>query len=231
MKYNNVYKASFVSRPNRFIAEIRMVGEKIRCHVKNTGRCKELLMQNATVFVEKSQNPARKTTCSLISVKKGERIVNIDSQAPNKVFHEAILNKKIQLPGFEKITFIRPEKTFGNSRFDFYIEGEVKKAFIEVKGATLEEDGVAKFPDAPTERGVKHVLELVKAKEQGYEAFIIFIAQMNNIKYLVPNDKTHKEFGQALRFAAEKGVKILAYECDCTPDSIMVNGKKCRVVL
>lgn len=231
MKYENVCKAEFVSRPNRFIAEILINEQITRCHVKNTGRCKELLVEKAIVYVENNYNPLRKTPCSLIAVEKGERVVNIDSQAPNKVFYEALVQKKILLPGLEDFTSVKPEKTYGNSRFDFYIENGIKKAFVEVKGATLEEEGIAKFPDAPTERGVKHVLELVKAKSEGYAAFIVFIIQMKHIQCFTPNDETHGAFGEALRFAAKNGVTVLAYECDVTPSSIEVNGKQCDVIL
>lgn len=231
MKYENVCKAEFIARPNRFIAEVLLNDQIVRCHVKNTGRCKELLMEKATVYLQQSSDPCRKTACSLIAVQKGERAVNIDSQAPNKVFHEALLNRKIQLPGFEEITYIKPEKTYGESRFDFYIKSGQNKAFIEVKGATLEEEGVAKFPDAPTERGVKHLMELIKAKKEGYSAFIVFIVQMKDIRYFTPNDRTHKEFGDALRLAEKNGVTVLAYECDVVPDEIIVNGKQCSVIL
>lgn len=231
MKYENVCRAEFIARPNRFIAEVLLNGEAMRCHVKNTGRCKELLLEKAAVYLQQSSDPCRKTACSLIAVQKGERVVNIDSQAPNKVFHEALLNRKVQLPGFEDITYIKPEKTFGESRFDFYIESGRNKAFVEVKGATLEEEGIAKFPDAPTERGVKHLLELIKARKEGYAAFIVFIVQMKNIRYVIPNDQTHKEFGDALRLAEKSGVKVFAYECDVMPDEIIVNGKPCSVIL
>lgn len=231
MKYENICRAEFIDRPNRFIAEVLLNGRVIRCHVKNTGRCKELLLENAAVYLQQSSDPCRKTACSLISVQKGERIVNIDSQAPNKIFHEALLNHNVQLPGFEEITFIKPEKTYGDSRFDFYIESGKNKAFLEVKGVTLEEEGVAKFPDAPTERGVKHLMELIKARKKGYSAFIVFIIQMKEIRYFTPNDRTHKEFGDTLRLAEKHGVKILAYECDVTPDTIEVNGKSCSIVL
>ncbi|NLN65551.1 MAG: DNA/RNA nuclease SfsA [Clostridiaceae bacterium] len=231
MEYKNICKAEFISRPNRFIAELLIQGQRTNCHVKNTGRCKELLTSKAVVYVERNMNPERKTPCSLIAVRKGERIVNIDSQAPNKVFYEALLDRKIKLPGFEEITYVKAEKTYKRSRFDFYVESHEKKAFIEVKGVTLEENGVAKFPDAPTVRGVKHILELVQARREGYYASIVFIIQMNRIQYFTPNDETHGEFGEALRLAAKEGVNILAYECDVTPCTIDVNGKECPIVL
>lgn len=231
LKYKKVCTAQFIRRPNRFIAEILLDGKETRCHVKNTGRCRELLVDGATVYIEQNPNPGRKTDCSLIAVRKGDRIVNIDSQAPNKVFYEALMAGKIRLPGFEEVTCAKPEKTYGASRFDFYIESGLKKAFIEVKGATLEEEGVAKFPDAPTERGIKHLLELVKAKEDGYSAFIVFIIQMQNIRYFTSNDRTHKAFGDTLRYASQNGVTVLAYECDVTPDNMELNGKELEVML
>lgn len=231
MKYKDVCEAEFIARPNRFIAEILLHGQSTRCHVKNTGRCRELLVDKATVYVEKSSGTGRKTPCSLIAVEKGQRLVNIDSQAPNKVFAEALMNGKIRLPGFEEITLVQPERTYGSSRFDFYIESHDKKAFVEVKGVTLEQNGIAKFPDAPTERGVKHVLELVQASKDGFFAFIVFIIQMKNILCFTPNDDTHREFGEALRYAVQNGVAVAAYECDVTFDSIEVNGKQVAVML
>ena len=206
------------------------INEKIEiCHVKNTGRCKELLIKGATVYLEHSDNPNRKTAYSLIAVQKGHRLINIDSQAPNKVLYEGLLNKAIVLPKFEEIIEIRPERVYQKSRFDFYIENENKKAFIEVKGVTLEEDGVVKFPDAPTKRGLKHVYELVDSLEDGYMAYIIFVIQMNDVKYFTPNNETQKEFGHALQYAQSKGVHILAYECDVKPDSLKLSGVECQI--
>ncbi|HBI93447.1 MAG TPA: DNA/RNA nuclease SfsA, partial [Terrisporobacter glycolicus] len=164
MKYNNMIKAKFIERPNRFVAYCDINGEVEKIHVKNTGKCKELLVPGYEVYLEKSNNPARATKYSLIAVKKGDRLINMDSQVTNKMVYEALEDKSLILPGFdEEITLIKPEKTYGNSRFDVYVEGNTKKAFIEVKGCTLEIDGVVKFPDAKTERGVKHVKELIKA--------------------------------------------------------------------
>lgn len=231
MNYKNVCTAQFIRRPNRFIAEVLLDGKETRCHVKNTGRLKELLVGGATVYVEQNPSPGRKTGCSLIAVKKVERIVNIDSQAPNKAFYEALKSGMIRLPGFESITLVKPEKTFGDSRFDFYIECGEKRAFIEVKGVTLENEGVAKFPDAPTERGVKHLQELVKVQEEGCSAFIVFIIQMQGTHCFTPNDQTHIAFGDALRFASQNGVTVLAYECDVAPDSMKLNGKQIPVRL
>lgn len=183
------------------------------------------------MYLEKSRSPVRKTDYSLISVKKNDQIVNIDSQAPNKLLYEALIERKILLPDFEEITCIKGESTYGSSRLDFYIESSERKGYIEVKGVTLEDKGTAKFPDAPTLRGVKHIYELIKAKNEGFYAYIIFIIQMNNIKYFMPNDETHKEFGDALRLALKNGVNILAYLCDTGPDFIEVSGEKCEILL
>lgn len=216
MIYNNMKKALFLSRPNRFIAISRLENDNEEiCHVKNTGRCKELLIpEKSTVFLQESNNPNRKTKYDLISVIKENRIINMDSQAPNSVVEEGLLNKKILLKGYENITYLKREKTFGNSRFDVYIENNDKKAFIEVKGCTLENNGIVMFPDAPTERGIKHINELIKVKESGYDSFLIFVIQMKDVKYFTPNIKTHKEFGEALKNASKKGVNILAYDCN-----------------
>ena len=230
LKYKNIVEGEFISRPNRFIAHVK-INDKIEiCHVKNTGRCKELLTKGATVYLEHSDNPNRKTAYSLIAVQKGHRLINIDSQAPNKVLHEGLLNKTILLPNFEEIAEIRPERVYQKSRFDFYIENKNKKAFIEVKGVTLEEDGVVKFPDAPTARGLKHVYELVQALEDGYMAYIVFVIQMNNVKYFTSNNRTQKEFGEALQYAQNKGVQVLAYESDVERDSLKLNGVAVKVV-
>ena len=171
MKYENIKKAKFINRPNRFIAHIEIDGKEEVAHVKNTGRCKELLTEGATVYVSESDNPERKTRYDLVKVIKGDRLINMDSQAPNKIFHEWV--KKGNL--FKNITLIKPESKYKNSRFDFYIEADGKKIFVEVKGVTLEDKGVVRFPDAPTERGVKHINELISALEDGYEAYIAFV--------------------------------------------------------
>lgn len=231
LKYSNIVQGEFISRPNRFIAEVMIDGQVEICHVKNTGRLKELLIKNAKVYLEKSNNPLRKTAFSLIGVEKGKDIINIDSQAPNKVFYESMAKGEISLPGFEELILLKSEKVYGKSRFDFYVESLLNKAFIEVKGVTLEENGVAMFPDAPTERGIRHVKELVLARNEGFEAFIIFIIQMSGITCFTPNDKTHKEFGDALRDAYKNGVKIIAFECDVGPDSMCINGKRIKVII
>jgi len=225
MKYNNMIKAKFIERPNRFVAYCDINGEVEKIHVKNTGKCKELLVPGYEVYWEKSNNPARATKYSLIAVKKGDRLINMDSQVTNKMVYEALEDKSLILPGFdEEITLIKPEKTYGNSRFDVYVEGNTKKAFIEVKGCTLEIDGVVKFPDAKTERGVKHVKELIKAKEEGYLAYIILVIQMEDVLYFTPNVDMHKEFGDALKEAYEKGVKVLAYDSKVEIDNIILNN-------
>lgn len=218
MKYLNIERAIFKERPNRFIAYVETKEGREVCHVKNTGRCRELLTPDAVVYVQRNDNPARKTKLDLIGVEKNQYLVNMDSQAPNHAVKEWLKAGNL----FSEHAKIFPEKTYGESRFDFYIEDGGRKAFIEVKGVTLEEDGVCRFPDAPTERGVKHVKELVKCLEDGYEAYILFVLQMSPVKYLEPNDRTHKAFGDALREAAEKGVHVMARDCHITTDSIEI---------
>lgn len=228
MKYSNIIPAKFVSRPNRFVANVKIDGKETAVHVKNTGRCRELLLPNSVVYLEDfTNNPRnRKLMYDLIAVKKGNLLINMDSQAPNKVVREALENGRIRLPEMDNLTLIRPETVYGDSRFDFYIEDEKgRKGFVEVKGVTLENDGIAAFPDAPTERGVKHINELIKAKNSGYNAYILFVVQMSGMKYLIPNDETHKAFGDALRLADSCGVHVLAYECAVEPDSLGISGK------
>lgn len=230
MKYGKVVEARFISRPNRFIALCRVDGQTVKVHVKNTGRCRELLLPETEVYLEYSEKATRKTGYSLVTIKKGERLVNIDSQAPNKVVMEGLKTGKITLPGFGEVTLIKPETAYGNSRFDFYVEAGLRKAFVEVKGVTLEQDGVVLFPDAPTERGVKHVEELMAAAGEGYSAYIIFVVQMKDVKYFTPNINTHPEFGQALKEAKRNGVNILAYDCGVTSDGLEI-GKRVDVRL
>ena len=216
MKYANIVKGTFIERPNRFIAICQIDGKEEICHVKNTGRCRELLLNGATVYLEKSSNPNRKTQYDLVAVQKGDRLINMDSQVVNKVALEFI--PKL----FSDIKYIKPEYKYGNSRFDIYVETETEKIFVEVKGVTLENDGVVRFPDAPTERGVKHLNELQKAVTEGYRAYVLFIVQMNDVKYFEPNRETHPQFADALKQAKENGVIPLAYTCDVTPDSIKI---------
>ncbi|WP_455537886.1 DNA/RNA nuclease SfsA [Terrisporobacter sp.] len=231
MKYNKMIKAKFIERPNRFVAYCDINGEIEKAHVKNTGKCKELLVPGYDVYLEESNNPSRATKYSLIAVQKGDRLINMDSQVTNKMVYASLKDKSLVLTGFdEEITLLKPEKTYGNSRFDIYIEGTTKKAFIEIKGCTLEIDGVVKFPDAKTERGLKHVKELIKAREEGYLAYVIFVIQMENVLYFTPNIEMHKEFGDVLKEANEKGVKVLAYDSIVNIDNIKLN-KPVEVVL
>lgn len=216
MKYERMKKGEFISRPNRFIANVIIDGKEEICHVKNTGRCKELLTPNACVFVQESDNPNRKTKFSLIGVIKGERYINMDSQVTNIVVREWIEKGNL----FEDVKLIKSEKKYGNSRFDLYVEAGERKIFIEVKGATLEEDGIVRFPDAPTEREVKHINELCECIKDGYEAYIIFVIQMKDVKHFEPNVKTHKEFADALKKAQKAGVNVIAVDCEVTEDSI-----------
>ncbi len=206
-----------MERPNRFVAYVEIAGKKEKVHVKNTGRCKELLVSGAEVYLEKSGNDARSTAYDLVAVKKQNRIINMDSVAPNKAVEEWLREGNL----FRDITLIRPETTFEHSRFDFYVEYEHgKKAFIEVKGVTLENDNIVSFPDAPSERAVKHVQELAKAKEKGYDAYVIFVIQMKDVTHFVPNETTHKAFAEALREARRAGVQVKAYDCLVTEDSM-----------
>lgn len=225
MRYPNIHRAVFLDRPNRFIAHVCLGGETVVAHVKNTGRCKELLVPGATVYLEKSDNPARKTLYDLIAVEKNVSretivLINMDAQAPNKVFGEWAAAGRF-VPG---LTLLRPETTFGKSRFDFYWEAGDRRGFVEVKGCTLERDGAAYFPDAPTERGVKHVEELMAARRAGYEAALFLVIQMEGVAFWSPNDETHPAFGDAVRRAAEAGVRIMAYDCAVTPDSLEINA-------
>ncbi len=219
MKYQHIVQAEFIDRPNRFIAHVLLEGREETVHVKNTGRCRELLNKGAEVYLEKSDNPTRSTAYDLIAVKKGERLINMDSQAPNKAVGEWLLTKEL----FPGLVFVRPETKYGNSRLDFYVETENEKIFIEVKGVTLEDNGVVKFPDAPSDRAVKHVEELIQARKDGYGVYVIFVIQMEGVKYFLPNEATHAEFAKALQKAAREGVEILAYDCKVTPDSMEIN--------
>lgn len=218
MKYNNIVKGIFLERPNRFIARCLVDGKEEVCHVKNTGRCRELLQKGATVFLEKSPNPNRKTQYDLVSVIKNHRIINMDSQIPNSVVEES-LNKI-----FDNIVSVKREYKYGNSRFDIYVETETEKIFVEVKGVTLENDGVVRFPDAPTERGIKHLKELQKAVKDGYRACVVFLIQMHDVKYFEPNYETHREFANELKNAYENGVEIYAFDSVVTPEEIKMNN-------
>ena len=218
MKYENIIKAKFINRINRFVAEIEIGGKREICHVKNTGRCRELLLNGADIFVQQfPKESGRKTLYDLICVIKNGEYINIDSQAPNSVFAE--FAKTL----FGKNAIVRREVKYKNSRFDFYIETQSRKIFAEVKGVTLEEDGICRFPDAPTERGIKHLNELCDCIDDGYEAYVIFVIQMNNVKKFEPNINTHFEFGKALYNAHKKGVKVLCFSCNVSKDFVCID--------
>lgn len=220
MQYQNVVPARFLARPNRFIARVELHGREETVHVKNTGRCRELLLPGRTVYLEKSGNPGRKTAYDLIGVDKDGLLINMDSQAPNKVFAEWAGAGYFR----EGLTLLRPESVWGNSRFDFYWERGEEKGFVEVKGCTLEEDGLAMFPDAPTQRGVKHLLELAAARRAGYHCTVCIVIQMKGCRAFCPNERTHPAFGQALREAHDAGVEILAMDCRVTPDTLTIDA-------
>ena len=216
--YRRVIPAAFIARPNRFIARVKTESGEETVHVKNTGRCRELLVPGARVWLAQADNPARKTRCDLVAVEKGTMLVNMDSQAPNRAAAEALPRL------FPGITEIRPETIFGDSRLDFYAEGGGRKIYIEVKGCTLEEEGIALFPDAPTERGVKHLRELERAVQAGYEAALLIVIQMKGPRLFMPNRRTHPAFADALAHARDAGVRVLAYDCLVTPDSLTLDA-------
>ena len=220
MRYQTVVPGRFLSRPNRFIAHVEIDGIVQVCHVKNTGRCRELLTPGAAVYLERAANPARKTQYDLIAVDKNGLLINMDAQAPNKVFGEWAAAGRF-LPG---LTALRPEFTWEDSRFDFRLEDHLGPCFVEVKGVTLEQDGLALFPDAPTERGVKHLRGLRRAVERGYRAAVFFVVQMKGPRLFRPNDDTHPAFGQALREAAAAGVGVYAWDCAVTPESLTLDA-------
>ena len=219
MQYKNIVPGIFLKRPNRFIAHIEIDGKEMICHVKNTGRCRELLPVGAQVWCEKSDNPNRKTQYDLISVKKGERIINMDSQAPN-----AAAKQWLEQGGLGEIENLRPESRHGDSRFDFSFTKDGVPCFLEVKGVTLETDGVCAFPDAPTERGVKHLRCLTQAVSEGFGGYVLFVIQMSDVNYLHPNDATDPAFGNALREAAKAGVQVLAVDCRVTEDTMEIQN-------
>lgn len=218
MRYDFIEEAIFLSRPNRFIAEVELHGTPVTVHVKNTGRCRELLVPGTRVLLNKGTNPSRRTPYDLVSVYKGDRLINMDSQAPNHIAEEYL---RRHCP---EILRLAPEKTFGDSRFDFAGETEQGAFFLEIKGVTLEHGGIAMFPDAPTERGVKHLRELIRAKEDGYEAGILFIIQMKGITCLRPNYETHPAFGDTLKQAAAAGVRIGALDCKVVPGEVTADA-------
>ncbi|MBQ9148651.1 MAG: DNA/RNA nuclease SfsA [Oscillospiraceae bacterium] len=217
MKYGKMVPGRFLARPNRFIAHIEIGGETQVCHVKNTGRCRELLPVGAEVWCQESDNPNRKTKYDLITVRKGARLINMDSQAPNAAVREWLLSG-----GLGEIENLKAEAVHGDSRFDFAFTKDGLPCFLEVKGVTLERDGVCAFPDAPTQRGAKHLRGLTKLAREGWGAYVLFVIQMSDVKFIHPNDATDPEFGRALREAAENGVRVLAVDCDVTVDSMTI---------
>lgn len=223
MKYQNIKKALFLERPNRFIAYAKLNDEIVTCHVKNTGRCKELLIPGETVVYleDHGENTSRKTRYSLVKAQKNHRLVNLDSQAPNQIVFEWMEAGGL----FSDLTYLKREQKYGNSRFDIYYErANGQKGFVEVKGVTLEIDNIARFPDAPTERGVKHIYELIEAVKAGYEANIVFVIQMSPVDYFEPNDATHAAFGEALRIANASGVRIMALDCEVTETEVLAKN-------
>jgi sugar fermentation stimulation protein A len=220
MTYQTVIEGLFIERPNRFIAKILIEGKEEICHVKNTGRCKELLVPGAVVFLEDHRQniKTRKTKFSLIGVQKGDKLINIDSQAPNKVVGEWLRTEAL----FSHIQTIKPEYSYKASRFDFFVQTEDKKYLIEVKGVTLEDEGTALFPDAPTMRGLKHIEELCNAQREGYETYLIFVIQMKGVQYFTPNAQMQQAFFDALKEAQKQGVLLLAYDCYIEKDSMVL---------
>lgn len=221
MYYDNIVKGKFLARPNRFIACALVNGEEVLCHVKNTGRCKELLIPGTDIYLQRHNNVNRKTQYSLIAVRKGERCINIDSQAPNIVVKEWLQAGNL----INGIKLLKKEQYFGDSRFDFYVEGQRRSAYIEVKGVTLEVDRIALFPDAPTQRGIKHIHELCKCIDAGFDAYIIFIIQMDGVNYFTPNIKTHYAFAKALKTARDYGVHILVLDCNVSADTLTIQSE------
>lgn len=219
MRYENMVPGVFLARPNRFIAHIEIHGHEEICHVKNTGRCRELLPPGARVWCQKSDNPNRKTKFDLITVKKGSRLINMDSQAPNAAAKEWLL-----AGGLGSIEKLKPESFHGESRFDFSFIKDGQPCLLEVKGVTLEADGICAFPDAPTARGTRHLRALAQAAKDGFGAYVLFVIQMENVQYLRPNDITDPAFGAALREAAAAGVQILAMDCRVTEDSMVIQN-------
>lgn len=219
MHYGDVIETTFVARPNRFIAIVQIGDRLENVHVKNTGRCREILIPGTKVILVSSDNPDRRTRYDLIAAYKGDMLINIDTMAPNKVFQEFIPVSGL----FGRSPVVHPERKYGDSRFDFHIDTGEREAFVEVKGVTLENGGVCRFPDAPTERGMKHVYGLADAVDDGYDAYIAFIVQMEGTKCVTPNYDTHREFGEALKYAVKKGVKVLVFDCKVTEDSMTVD--------
>ena len=228
MKYYNIVEGVFLNRPNRFIANVLIDGELEMVHVKNTGRCKEILKEGTLVYLERSNNPNRKTKYSLISAYKDDLLINIDSQIPNDVVYSSIYSNRISQ--LMEVDYLKKEVSYGNSRFDLYYEKGQEKGFIEIKGVTLEIDGISMFPDAPTERGTKHILELIKSIKEGYKSYIFFLIQMEGIDCFKPNETMDKKFANALQMAKKEGVHILAYNSIITKDEINI-GKSVEILI
>ncbi len=221
MKYDQMTEGIFLERPNRFVARVLVDGQPVWAHVKNTGRCRELLIPGVCVYLQKNDDPRRKTAFSLIAVQKGDRLINMDSQAPNAVAEEYIRAGHI----VRDLTYLKREYKYKDSRFDIYYEAGQRKGLIEVKGVTLEEDGIVRFPDAPTLRGVKHLNELAQAAKEGYETGVLFVVQMENVRYFTPNIQTHPEFAQALAHAKACGVFVRAFWCRVEKDLLEIAGE------
>lgn len=217
MRYDQMVKGAFLRRDNRFVAQVEMHGRQETVHVKNTGRCRELLVPGAEVWCAQSDNPSRKTKYDLITVRKGGYLINMDSQAPN-----AAAKEWLERGGLGPVDLVKPEQKFGQSRFDFYLERQGRGMYLEVKGVTLEDGGVCRFPDAPTERGTRHLRELIAARKAGFDAGVLFVIQMRPVRWLEPNDATDPEFGRALREAAAAGVQVLAVDCLVTEDTMEI---------
>ena len=217
LQYGEVRQAHFLERPNRFIAHVGLEGETVVCHVKNTGRCRELLVPGATVYLERGTNPARRTAWDLIAVEKGHRLINMDAQAPNRIFAQWIRQQEPEIT-------VHPEYRYGDSRLDFCLERPEGLHLVVVKGVTLEREGHCLFPDAPTERGVRHLHELMRAVEEGHRATAFFVIQMADVLDFAPNDTTHPAFGEALREAVRRGVEIAAYTCRVTPETVTLDA-------
>jgi sugar fermentation stimulation protein A len=222
MTYQNIREGIFLRRPNRFIGSVELDGSVETVHVKNTGRCAELLVPGAKVYVDEASSTSKRSTkYDLISVWKDARLINMDSQAPNLAFGEYLRAGRF----INEVTLIKPEMKYGGSRFDFYAEAGSRRAFIEVKGVTLEENNVVLFPDAPTTRGVKHLNELARCVAGGYEAYVVFVIQMKGVDYFTPNNKTHAEFGTALAAAINAGVQAVAFDCVVTENTMMIGDR------
>lgn len=218
MEYGTIHRGIFLNRPNRFIANVQLTGQTVVCHVKNTGRCRELLVPGYSVYLEENRSPSRKTAYDLVCVQREEKLINLDSQAPNRVVGEFLENGGL----LDGITGLHPEYRIGDSRLDFMVQTAQGPFYLEVKGVTLEENGTVLFPDAPTQRGIKHIHELIRLCGVGAQAGIFFVIQMRDVQRFRPNNRTHPEFGQALRQAQRAGVHLYAYDCMVTPRSLQI---------